>query len=325
MQRLDHDNTAHAAAQPLRLGIIGSLEDQYVAELGRRFPGVNVVPATAEDLGALVVWDQNVDATIRAIQQHPRLPWVHLRWAGVPEPVLDAVRTHPAELTNGSGAHGPAIAEYVAGVVLAHYKGLHVLRAAQTRAEWLADFRMRELRGQLVGVIGLGDLGLSIARALRPFGVELRGLRRTTAPTPEVDRIFAPAALSEFLDGLHVLVVAAPLTPQTHGLIGAAELARLAAGALLVNVGRAAIVDDAALVSALRADGLGGAALDVFMDEPLPPSSPLWAMPNVYISPHCADATPESRERGLALFLDNLGRFVRGEQLRNVVDRQAGY
>jgi phosphoglycerate dehydrogenase-like enzyme len=206
-----------------------------------------------------------------------------------------------------------------------HYKRFHEMRAAQLRSTWLPEFKIRELRGQTVGIVGLGDLGLSIARVLRPFGVQLRGLRRSQAQAPEVDELFEPSRVAEFVQGLDILVIAAPLTRETRGLIGAAELAALAPGALLVNVGRAAIVDQGAMLAALQSGQLGGAALDVFLDEPLAADSPLWQMQSVFISPHCADASPQSLERGLELFLANLGRFQRGEPLHHVVDRPAGY
>jgi phosphoglycerate dehydrogenase-like enzyme len=306
-----------------RLGVVGLFGDPYATELTRRFPVVRVVDPNACD--ALVVWDLDVPAVVRAIERQPELAWVHMRWAGVPAAVLGALDGRPAVLTNGSGAHGLAVAEYVAGVILAHYKGLPEMYTAQQRSEWLPGFQLRELRGSTVGILGLGDLGLSIARALRGFGVRLRGLRRSAAACPEVDQLFQPGALGAFLDGLDVLVVAAPLTRDTEGLIGTLELARLAKGALLVNVGRALVVDQDAMLAALRSGQLGGVALDVFETEPLPRESPLWQTSNVFISPHCCDATPQSLERGLALFLDNVGRFLSGEPLRNVVDRAAGY
>jgi phosphoglycerate dehydrogenase-like enzyme len=141
----------------------------------------------------------------------------------------------------------------------------------------------------------------------------------------EVDEVFAPKDLGQFLAQLDALVIAAPLTNETRGMIGDAELARLPPGAFLVNVGRGAIVDEGALIAALRSGQLAGAALDVFNEEPLPPTSALWTLPTVVISPHCCDHTPGTDDRGLDLFLDNLRRYVQGEPLRNVVDRRLGY
>jgi phosphoglycerate dehydrogenase-like enzyme len=272
-----------------------------------------------------VVWRQDVDEAVRLIEQHPNLQWVHSRWAGVPPRVIAALGDRPIPLTNGSGAHGPAIGEYVVGVIMMHLKGFLAMHAAQMRSEWLPEFKLRELRGQRVGIVGLGDLGGSIARVLRPFGVHLRALRRSGAASAEAEEVFSTERVDEFVDGLDILVIAAPLTRETEGLIGAAQLSRLAPGALLVNVGRAAIVDQDAMVAALRSGQLSGAALDVFLEEPLPAESPLWQMPNVFISPHCADASPQSLERALGLIVANVGRFQRGEPLHQVVDRAAGY
>jgi phosphoglycerate dehydrogenase-like enzyme len=213
----------------------------------------------------------------------------------------------------------------VVAVVLAFYKDLFAMRALQARREWSSSFAVRELRGQTVGLVGLGSIGGSTARLLRPFGVRLRALRRKREPSSDVDEVYTRPELDRFLDDLDVLVIAAPLTAETRLLIGAAEVQRLRRGALLVNVGRGAIVEEAALLDALWSGQLGGAALDVFETEPLSPESPFWSMPNVLVSPHCGDSTPQSPERSLAVFLDNLARFRSGAPLLNVVDRERGY
>ena len=269
-------------------------------------------------------WDPDVGGVLGLLAAQPRLPWVHMRWAGIPADLLVGMRPYATVLTNGSGAHGPAMAESVVGMILAHYKQHASLRACQKRGEW-APRHLAEVRGQTVGIIGLGDLGGATARLLKAFGARVVGLRRHARPAPEVDQLFAPAQLMDFLRQLDVLVLAAPLTRETAGLIGADQLAALPRGAFVVNVGRGQLLDQAALVAALQSGHLGGAALDVFETEPLPSESPLWALPNVFISPHCADNTEQSQRRGLDVFLDNLERFRRGAPLRNVVDRDLGY
>ena len=306
----------------MRLGLVGQLPDAYSRRLHERFPEVEIVD---EGLDALLFWGRPLERVIEIVTRQPDLAWVHQRAAGVQPKLLEALSGHPTVLTKGTGAHGPAIGEFVAALVLAFYKNLPGLFRLQERCEWSADFSFRELAGRTVGIVGLGSAGSSTARVLRAFGVRLRGLRRTGVPTPEVDRVYVPSELAEFLDGLDVLVIAAPLTAATRGLIGGPELARLQGGALLVNVGRGPIVDQVAMLAALDNGQLGGAALDVFESEPLPPDSALWRMPNVIVSPHCADSTPESPQRSLEIFLDNLGRFRRGEPLLNVVDREEGY
>jgi phosphoglycerate dehydrogenase-like enzyme len=308
----------------VRIAIIGEFSAEQAQQVHRR-GDVELMRASDSDADALVAWDLDVRAIVNYLDRQPGVRWVHLRWAGVPSQVVEALAGRPTLLTNGSGAHGIPVAEYVVGVTLQHFKRFAEMRGAQAEARWLANFRVRELCGSKIGILGLGDLGRSIARVLSAFGVALRGLRRSRRPCAEVQDVFGPAALHAFLHGLDVLVIAAPLTPETNGLIGRDELACLAPGSLLVNVGRAAIVDEPALLEALGSGQLGGAALDVFATEPLPSESPLWRAPNGFISPHCADATPQSLERGFLIFMDNLERFVEGRPLNNVVDRELGY
>lgn len=307
----------------LSVRILGDIDrgmlDQLVA--------ANVVLAESDDAAQLDVafgWDPDVPGVLRLLEAQPQLPWVHMRWAGIPEPLLVGMQPYRAILTNGSGAHGSAMAESVAGMILAHYKQYADLWACQQRVQW-APRHLTELRGRTIGIVGLGDLGGATARLLRAFGVRVLGLRRHARPAPDVDHVYGPEDLDTFLHQLDVLVLAAPLTRETAGLIGAAQLAALPRGALLVNVGRGPLLDEAALLDALRSGHLGGAALDVFETEPLPSDSPLWTLPNVFVSPHCADNTPESEQRGLEVFLDNLARYRRGAPLRNVVDRALGY
>jgi phosphoglycerate dehydrogenase-like enzyme len=208
---------------------------------------------------------------------------------------------------------------------LALYRRLPELRDSQRRGEWIRGFTVTELRGQTACIVGLGDLGRHIARQLRPFGVRLLGVRRGDGPIDEVDETYPVTALGDVLERSNILIVAAPLTPATYRLIGAEMLARLPRGSYLVNVGRGPLLDEAAVVEALRSGQLAGAALDVFEEEPLPASSPLWSLPNLIITPHTSTHTPENDDRSVAIFLDNLDRFLRGESLRNLVDRARGY
>jgi glyoxylate/hydroxypyruvate reductase A len=181
------------------------------------------------------------------------------------------------------------------------------------------------LAGQTLGVAGLGSVGAEVVRKGRAFDMHVYGLSRTGARANLVARHFTPDRWLDFVAELDVLVLTLPRTPQTEGAVDARVLDAMKPGALLVNVGRGLIVDEAALIAALESGRLGGAALDVFPIEPLPADSPLWRMPGVFVSPHCADASPQSLDRGFLILLDNLERFARGRPLRNVVDRQQGY
>ena len=310
----------------MRIRITGDIGQDRVQRIQERYPSVEpLLEGDGRAIDTLLAWDFDAASLRETLATAPDLAWMHLRWAGVPPALLGILDGHPTVLTNGSGAHGPAVAEYVVATILSHFKHLRQLYANQVRREWDRAFRLSELGGRTVGVIGFGDLGGSTARLLRPFGVELRILRRHPEPSPEGDEIFGHADLPRFLANLDVLVVAAPLTAETRGLVDAAAIARLRRGAFLVNVGRGPIIDEGALIEALDSGHLSGAALDVFAREPLPPDSPLWALPNVTISPHCSDHTERTLDRALAIYLDNLQRFLDGGTLRNVVDRQLGY
>nr|WP_239064122.1 MULTISPECIES: D-2-hydroxyacid dehydrogenase [unclassified Streptomyces] len=251
-----------------------------------------------------------------------RVRWVHTRATGVDPRVLAEVQRCGAVFTCGRGGHGQAVAEHVVALVLAHLRRIPELIGRQTRREWDDSFGVDTLHGRLVGVLGAGDLGGTTAVLMEAFGAQLRILRRSGV---RADRMYGPEELDQFLSGLEVLVVALPLTRETAGMLSADRLARVASGCLLVNVGRGAVVDQDAMISALRSGQLGGAALDVFVEEPLPTSSPLWSLPGVIVSPHCADATPTADARMLDVYLAQLARFRTGLPLSNVVSPELGY
>jgi phosphoglycerate dehydrogenase-like enzyme len=309
--------------------MVGLFDEEIVRRLQADFADVPVLtgPPGAVDVttDALLAWEANVPDIVGAIRAHRALRWVHDNAAGIPPVLLEALADRETLLTNGSGAQSSAIAEYVVAMLLTFTKRLRELGRFQEQAAWVTGFHPVELRGLTVGIIGLGNAGRAIARLLRPFGVRLLGMRRHPEPVAEVDALYPREEMPRFLAQLDALVIAAPLTGETRGMIGAAQLGQLRSGAYLVNVGRGAIVDEDALIAALRAGHLAGAALDVFTVEPLPRTSPLWALPQVIVSPHYCDQTPQTDERGRDLFFDNLRRYIQGEPLRNVVDRQLGY
>jgi len=275
---------------------------------------------------AVLIWGFGEHLIGGVLRAHPGIRWVHLRRAGISEEMLAAMRQSPSTLfTNGRGGRGPAVAEYAVVALLALLKGLPELRTRQDSREWVRDFRMQEVRGKTVAVLGLGDVGRNAARLLKAIGMHVIGIRRQPGSVPDVDETYDASQLQSVLPRGSALIVAAPYTPATEGLIGAKELALMPRGSLLVNVGRGELVDTEALIQALASGHLAGAAVDVFVEEPLPGSSPLWSMPNVIISPHAASHTPESDDRSLEVFLENLRRFQGGEPLLNVVDADLGY
>jgi phosphoglycerate dehydrogenase-like enzyme len=306
----------------MNIEVVGAPPAAIQAEIDERAFSREVA---AGDGDCLFLWSTDVAATRERLEANERIQWVHMRNAGVPPELIALCDGHSVLLTNGSGAHAPPIGEYVVAALLALTKRIPTLLANQARREWDQDLGIRELDGKTIGIIGLGALGRATARLLRPFGVRLLGVNRSGSEVAEVDEVYRTANLDAVLPRVDALVIAAPLTAETDGLIGAAALAMLPTHALVVNVGRGEIVDEEALDAALRGGNLGGAALDVFVEEPLPRESPLWSAPNVLISPHAIDETPQTQRRNLELFYDNLRRWVGDQPLINVVDSRLGY
>jgi phosphoglycerate dehydrogenase-like enzyme len=264
---------------------------------------------------------------VEAVRRAPALRWIHARSAGLDRVLAPEVVAHPAVLTNGRGAFSPALAEFVLAALLFFAKDVRRLVAQQAAGAW-APFDSERLEGRTAGIVGYGDIGRAVAARLRPLGVEILALRRRpqrSAGDGLVKETFTPERLLELAARADDLVVCAPLTPQTRGLVGREAIWTMKRTAVLVNVGRGPVVDEAALVEALEQGRIRGAALDVFETEPLPAGSPLWRLPNVLLSPHCADHVPGWVDEAMRVFLRQLERFRRGEPLADVVDKTRGY
>jgi phosphoglycerate dehydrogenase-like enzyme len=263
-----------------------------------------------------------------------RLRWVQAPAAGVgsllyPEMVASAVT-----LTNARGIRARPIAEHVLGVTLALARQLHVALRHQARHEWVQDqlegsgaSTIRALHGARMAVIGLGGIGREVASVAARFGMRVTAIRKhPDGALPEgIEAVLSPERLPEVLARSDVVVLCAPLTAETRGLIGTREVAQMKRGALLVNVGRGRLVVDEAIVEGLRSGQIGGAALDVFTHEPLDPASPYWDLPNVIVTPHVSGAMEDYWTPLVALFSENLRRFEAGRPLLNVIDKEAGY
>jgi phosphoglycerate dehydrogenase-like enzyme len=264
---------------------------------------------------------------VAALHRAPGLRWIHSRSAGLDGVLAPEVVAHPAVLTNGRGAFSPALGEWVLAALLHFLKDLRRLGRQQAQATW-EPFDAERLAGRTAGIVGYGDIGREVAARLRPLGVRVVALRRRpelALGDPLVDETFAPGRLLDLVAAADDLVVALPLTPQTRGLVRREAIAAMKPGGVLVNVGRGPTVDEAALVRALEQGRIRGAALDVFETEPLPAGHPLWRLPNVLLSPHCADNVPGWVDGAMRVFLGQLERFRRGEPLRDPVDKAAGY
>ncbi|MCG8548474.1 MAG: D-2-hydroxyacid dehydrogenase [Alphaproteobacteria bacterium] len=255
----------------------------------------------------------------------PNLKWINVPSAGIEYLMPMDWLPESVVLTNISGTHAPKAAEFVTMAVLMLNARLPAVIANQRDARWEQLFSTR-VAGKTVTIVGLGNMGRAAARSLRSMGVQVRGVRRSAAPDDDVDEIFATDALADALDGADFLVVAAPLTAETRGMIDAAMLDRLKPGAGVVNIGRGPIIDYDALSERLESGRLGGAVLDVFAPEPLPADSPLWGVRNLVVTPHISsDDAAQYLLRALDIFFDNLQRYLDEAPMRNVIDRDLGY
>jgi len=253
--------------------------------------------------------------------------WVHSRSAGVEEVLFPGLVESPAILTNARGVFSPALAEFAIAALLFFAKDVRRLLRSQAEGKW-DPFDMEPLAGRTLGIVGYGDIGRAIAQKARAFDMRVIGLRRrpeASAGDPLVAEVLPLDARLDLMRRADDVVIATPLTPETRDLIGRAEIAAMKPTATLVNLGRGPVIDEDALVEALQAGRIRGAALDVFTTEPLPAGHPFYRLDNVLLSPHCADHKAGWLEEAMHFFLGNLARFRRGEPLENEVDKRRGY
>ena len=267
---------------------------------------------------------------VEALSTAWRLRWVQMTWAGT-----DLYTRHPGfpagvVLTNGSGAYGRTISEYVIGAILAHYRNLPRYWDQQKQGLWRDAGAERCLDGRTVLILGAGDLGRQVAKKLRAFDTVTLGVKRTvTGPVEGFDRLYPISELDRALPEAQVVIGCLPNTDETIGLLDGRRLRLMRPDALLVNVGRGKLIVTDDLVEVLRSRHLSGAALDVTEPEPLPADHPLWSLPNVTITPHVSGPSFHhdlgTEERIWALCADNLRRYAAGEPLAHVVDLVRGY
>jgi len=305
---------------------------QHEEAIRAAVPGATLVRAVQEaellssaaNAEALLTWGMyRPEAFCRAA---PRLQWIHALSAGVDGLVsVPEIRARRIRVSATKGIHGLPIAEHVLGMILSFARGFHVLREQQRLPEWQKYRDADEISGKTAGILGLGSIGRIIAEKCKLLGMRVVGLRMRPAPEPMVDRVYRPTELPALLEESDHVVIALPLTPETHHLIGEKQLRTMKPSACLINVARGKIVDEPALIEALKRGWIAGAGLDVFESEPLPHSSELWTLPNVIVSPHMAAISPYYMDRAIKVFCENLARFRAGEALLHEFDWDAGY
>jgi phosphoglycerate dehydrogenase-like enzyme len=312
----------------------------HVARLRQAFPQHTFLHAVTDDeaLGLIPRAEIAFMGEMRPahMEAAERLRWVHSPAAGVGGMLFPAMVRSDVVMSNSRGISAATIAEHVVAVTLVLFRKLRLAIQSQAAHQWaqdaiLAPPSIRTIAGADALIVGLGSIGRATALLFHALGARVAGIRRSaSSDAPQgVDRIAGPDDLPGLLPGADIIVLAAPQTRETRGLIGAGELAAMRRDALLVNVSRGKLVDEAALVAALTAPDaartVGAAALDVFEHEPLAPGSLLWSLPNVLVTPHVAGFRPDHWDAVADLFIENLRRFESGQPLLNPVDKEAGY
>jgi len=286
----------------------------------------------------VVIWPRPFDLSLA-----PGLKWIQLISAGLDRFVGHPIMESDIIITTASGIHATPIAEYVLASMLTFSRRFRDMWRLQERKEWPEErweiLRGEELRGKTVGILGYGSIGREVGRLCKTFGmrvlatdsapdIEDKGYRPPGTGDPKgmlLDSLFPPSQLREMLKECDFFIIALPLTPETEGMVGREELKAMKGSAYLVNISRGRVVDEEALIEALKEGWIGGAGLDVFAQEPLPQESELWGLDNVILSPHISANTPHYQERFTELFCENLRRYLAGEELLNVVDKKRGY
>jgi phosphoglycerate dehydrogenase-like enzyme len=322
-------------------------------------PGARLVTVSVEGLADGPLDDVEVmlrgwlssDAFDRLLVRAPQLAWVHSATSGVEGALTPAALERGVVVTNARGVFSRPIAEYVLMMILSVSRRLPQLLELQQERTW-QPLEGAELRDVTVGIVGLGSIGRAVGALATAFGCRVVAVRRSarqgSAAAPDtaaaedasvahgardersfgeamLDRVGGPETLPELLGESDFIVLAAPLTPETESMINDETLAMVKPGAWLINVARGRLIDERALLRALHEGPLGGAVLDTFRDEPLPPTSPFYDLDNVIVTPHTAWSSGRVLDRSVELFCDNLRRFAAGEPLLNVVDPAAGY
>lgn len=310
--------SAQGVALPFNLDALEALADVTVTD-------AEGLPQAVAGTDVLFLWDFFSSALRDAWPHADALKWVHVAAAGVDAMLFEELRTSDVVVTNAHGTFDQPIAEFVLASILAHNKQLHLSKRLQQDSVW----KHRELTrtaGSRALVVGTGGIGRATARLLRAVGLEVRGAGRTPREDdPDFGTVVASSDLAAHVGWADHVVLAAPLTEQTRDLVDDVVLAAMQPSAHLINVGRGALVDEDALLEALRTGQIAAASLDVFREEPLPVSHPFWGLENVHLSAHMCGDVVGWRDALARQFQDNLERWTAGRDLANVVDKQRGY
>jgi len=321
------NNTVVVLANPTepQLAILEQLPPETSLAVGNT---IEAFGRAAPEANVLFNWSLSGDLMRDLFLMCPRLEWVHSRAAGLDNLLFPELIESPVPLTNGTGVFSQSLGEFVLGAILYFAKDFRRMIRNQEAGIW-EQFDIVEVSGQTVGIIGYGDIGRAIATRVRALGMHILAVRRHGAPIyhvdPLVERVYTPDQRLEVISRSDYIVVAAPLTAETRGLIGEPEFEAMKPEAVVINVGRGPTINEDAMIRALSERRIKGAALDVFDREPLVEGHPFYQLDNVLLSPHCADHTPDWMDQAMYFFLKQFERFRKGEPLLNIVDKKLGY
>jgi phosphoglycerate dehydrogenase-like enzyme len=281
---------------------------------------------SAADAEVILHWAGSPQLLREAFLACDKVRWVHSRSAGLDKTLFPELVKSPVPLTNGSGVFSLSLGEFALAAILYFAKDFRRMLRNQEAGRW-EQFDVEEIAGQTVGIVGYGDIGRAVASRVHAMGMRVLALKRHTpaSPDPLIARYFSPEELLPMLAECDYVVVAAPLTAETQHMIGDAALAAMKPNAVVINIGRGPVVDQAALVRALTEKRIKGAGLDVFETEPIPPGDPIYQLENVLVSPHCADHTKDWLNQAMQFFLEQYQRFSSRQPLKNVVEKHLGY
>jgi phosphoglycerate dehydrogenase-like enzyme len=324
---------ASMKTQPLVLAISNTAERERDPQL-RMLAGIphfdvnssSALAAAPKNAEVILHWAGPRDLLRAAFLANPGVRWVHSRAAGLDNMLFPELVASPAILTNGRGVFSQSLGEFALAAILYFAKDFRRMLRNQMAGRW-EPFDVEEIAGQTVGIVAYGDIGRAVATRVHAMGMRVLALKRHAPPAadPLIEKFYAPNELSAMLAQCDYVVVAAPLTPETRHMISDAAFDAMKPSAVIINIGRGPVIDQAAMVRALENGRIKGAGLDVFEQEPIPPGDPMYKLENVLLSPHCADHTKDWLNQAMSFFLEEYERFCNGQPLENIVEKHLGY
>lgn len=307
-----------------QLALLEQLPNSTSLAVGRH---LDAFERAAADADVIFNWSGKLDLFRQVFSITPRVKWIHSRAAGLDGVLFPELIASTVPLTNGRGVFSQSLGEFVVAAALYFAKDFRRMIRNQEAGRW-EQFDVEEVSMQTMGIVGYGDIGKACAQRAKALGMKVLAARRRpelSKDDPNIDEVHGFDGIRALMPRCDYVVAAAPLTPETRGMVGAKEIAAMKPSAVVMNVGRGPVVDEAALVAALKEKRIRGAALDVFDTEPLPEGHPYYQMESVLLSPHSADHTKTWLDDAMRFFLTNFERYQSGQPLLNVVDKNAGY